>query len=62
MTRPATWLSRQSATFYGTISGDGFPGFSMPGLAWIHLVALGWLTLSSLCMLFHVLPGFQGLH
>lgn len=34
--------------------------FSFPGLAWIHLVALGWLTLVSLSVLVHVIPGFLG--
>ncbi|MBC7545825.1 MAG: hypothetical protein H7338_24095, partial [Candidatus Sericytochromatia bacterium] len=33
-------------------------GFSLPGLAWVHLVALGWLTLASLAVLIHVIPGF----
>lgn len=33
-------------------------GFSFPGLAWVHLVALGWLTLISLAVLVHVLHGW----
>ncbi|MBU6428765.1 MAG: hypothetical protein KGR26_07145 [Cyanobacteria bacterium REEB65] len=32
--------------------------FSLPGLAWVHLVALGWLSLLALTILFHVIPGF----
>jgi hypothetical protein len=34
--------------------------FSFPGLAWIHLVALVWLTLTALTILVHVVPGFLG--
>jgi hypothetical protein len=34
--------------------------FSFPGLAWLHLVVLGYLTLVSLAVLFHVLPAFTG--
>jgi hypothetical protein len=34
--------------------------FSFPGLAWIHLVALGWLTMTALTILVHVVPGFLG--
>lgn len=35
------------------------PGLSMPGLAWIHLIALGWLTMTALGVLVHVIPGFM---
>lgn len=34
------------------------PGLSMPALAWIHTVSLGWLTLTALSVLVHVIPGF----
>lgn len=34
------------------------PGLSMSALAWIHTVALGWLTLTALGVLVHVIPGF----
>jgi hypothetical protein len=30
-------------------------------LAWLHLVALGWLTLIALAVLVHVIPGFTGI-
>jgi hypothetical protein len=30
-------------------------------LAWVHAVALGWLTLVALAVLLHVIPGFTGL-
>lgn len=33
-------------------------GLFFPGLAWVHLVALGWLTLTALAVLVHVIPGF----
>ncbi len=32
---------------------------SFAALAWVHLVALGWLTLTALAVLFHVIPGFM---
>lgn len=32
---------------------------SLAALAWVHLVALGWLTLTALAILFHVIPGFM---
>jgi hypothetical protein len=34
--------------------------FAFPGLAWVHMVALGWLTLTALTILVHVVPGFLG--
>lgn len=34
--------------------------FGFPGLAWVHLVALGWLTMTALTILVHVVPGFLG--
>jgi hypothetical protein len=34
------------------------PGLSFPALAWIHLVALGWLTMTALAIMVHVIPGF----
>lgn len=34
------------------------PGLSMPSLTWIHTVSLGWLTLTALSVLVHVIPGF----
>lgn len=43
------------------LAGRDQLGFSFPGLAWVHLVALGWLTLIALAILVHVLPGFLDL-
>lgn len=34
-------------------------GLTWPGLAWVHLVALGWLSMSALAVLLHVVPGFM---
>lgn len=34
------------------------PGLTFPALAWIHLVALGWLTMTALAIMVHVIPGF----
>lgn len=39
------------------LGARGLLGFSFPGLAWVHLVALGYLTLISLAVLIHVLAG-----
>lgn len=33
-------------------------GFSLPGLAWVHLVALAWVTVVALSILIHVIPAF----
>lgn len=34
------------------------PGLTFTALAWIHLVALGWLTMTALAVMVHVIPGF----
>lgn len=39
----------------------GLTGASFPGLAWVHLVALGYLTLIALAVLIHVLHGMLDL-
>ncbi|MFP5503043.1 MAG: hypothetical protein ACLGIN_11180 [Candidatus Sericytochromatia bacterium] len=39
------------------LGAEGLLGFSFPGLAWVHVVALGYLTLISLAVLVHVLHG-----
>ncbi|MHB8146446.1 MAG: hypothetical protein ACYDGM_04180 [Vulcanimicrobiaceae bacterium] len=36
----------------------GVADVSGPGLAWVHTVALGWLTMAALGILVHVIPGF----
>jgi hypothetical protein len=33
-------------------------GFSLPGLAWVHLVGLAWVTVVALSILIHVIPAF----
>ncbi|HEY9899160.1 MAG TPA: hypothetical protein V6D00_08260 [Pantanalinema sp.] len=48
----ASWLLLMAFAWPST------PGLSMPGLAWIHAVALGWLTLTALGVMVHVIPGF----
>lgn len=40
---------------------QGLTGPSIPGLAWVHLVALGYLTLIALAVLIHVLHGMLDL-
>lgn len=36
----------------------GIGSFSLAEVAWIHLVALGWLTMTALSVLLHVIPAF----
>lgn len=36
----------------------GSSGIGFPELAWIHLVTLGWLTMTALSVLIHVIPAF----
>ena len=45
----------------GALAARGQLGFSLPGLAWVHTVTLGWLTLVSVTMLVHVLEEILGL-
>lgn len=47
-----SWLMLASGTWPDQM------GLFLPGLAWVHLVALGWLTLTALAILVHVIPGF----
>ncbi len=47
----ASWLVLASAAFQGSLA------FGLE-LAWIHLVALGWITTIALAILIHVIPGF----
>jgi hypothetical protein len=47
----ASWLLLASAAFQGSL------GFGLE-LAWIHVVALGWITTIALAVLIHVIPGF----
>jgi len=42
------------------LAGRGELGFSLGGLAWVHLVALGWVTLVALSMLFYFVPKLIG--
>jgi hypothetical protein len=46
-----SWLVLASAAFQGSLS----LGLE---LAWVHLVALGWITTIALAILIHVIPGF----
>lgn len=39
-------------------SWPSVPGLTFPALAWIHLVSLGWLTMTALAVMVHVIPGF----
>lgn len=48
----ASWL------LLGAIGANGYWGLSFPGLAWVHLVALVWLTLIALAVMVHVLHGW----
>lgn len=41
--------------------GGNINGISGAGLAWIHLVALGWFTVAALSILLHVIPGLTEL-
>lgn len=43
------------------LGAGGALGISFPGLAWVHLVALGFLTLISMAVLIHVLHGMLDL-
>jgi hypothetical protein len=43
------------------LGATGTLGLSFPGLAWVHLVALGFLTLISMAVLIHVLHGMLDL-
>lgn len=36
----------------------GVVGLSLPEIGWIHLVALGWLTMTALSILLHAIPSF----
>jgi hypothetical protein len=47
----ASWLLLASAALQGSL------GFGLE-LAWIHVVALGWITTIALAILIHVIPGF----
>lgn len=38
--------------------GAGLAGSPLRGIAWIHLVALGWLTTTALSILLHAIPAF----
>lgn len=40
------------------LAGAPQPAFGLRALAWVHLVALGWLTLTALAVLVHVIPAF----
>ncbi len=40
------------------LSLRGSIGIGLPSLAWVHLVALGWLTMTALAVLVHVIPTF----
>lgn len=51
-----SWMLLLWIAVNGTING-----VSGPGLAWIHLVALGWFTVAALSVLLHVIPGFTEL-
>ncbi|MGB8264696.1 MAG: hypothetical protein WCE44_00010 [Candidatus Velthaea sp.] len=48
-----SWLVLASAARPGALS------FGLE-LAWVHLVALGWITTIALAVLIHVIPGFTG--
>ena len=43
------------------LGAAGTLGLSFPALAWVHVVALGYLTLISLAVLIHVLHGMLDL-
>jgi hypothetical protein len=36
----------------------GVTGVSLPEIAWVHLVALGWFTIAALSILLHAIPSF----
>lgn len=46
-----SWIVLASAAWQGS------PSFGLE-LAWVHLVALGWITTVALAVLIHVIPGF----
>jgi hypothetical protein len=48
-----SWVLLAIVAWYGQLSAP-----SGLGLAWIHTVALGWLTMAALGILIHVIPGF----
>jgi len=47
-----SWILLIVLAVRGTLA-SGFPA-----LGWVHLVALGWLTITALAILVHVIPGF----
>ncbi len=51
----ASWILLAAVAFQSTVSVA-----SGAGLAWVHTVALGWLTMAALGILIHVVPGFTG--
>jgi len=48
----ASWVA------LAAVARDGTFGASGPALAWVHLVALGWITTIALAVLLHAVPGF----
>jgi len=49
-----SWIALLALTGYGVEPG------SLPSLAYVHIVALGWLSLTALSVLIHVTPAFLG--
>lgn len=71
MTRPGDWIPKDAliaANLFAGISWialfalatSGVEPGSLPSLAFVHLVALGWLSLAALSVLIHVTPAFLG--
>jgi len=48
----ASWLIIFAAAWTGNFDNPLF------GFAWIHTVALGWITMAALAILLHALPNF----
>ncbi|MGP6158817.1 MAG: hypothetical protein ACLPYS_15150 [Vulcanimicrobiaceae bacterium] len=44
------------------VAAYGFAPSAGLAFAWVHAVALGWLTLVALAVLVHVVPGMTELH
>ena len=40
------------------LAADGIVAVTLPTLGWLHLVVLGWITLTALAVLLHVIPQF----
>lgn len=70
MTRlPGRWIPPQGLVFGQLAHGaswivlfvlalHGLTGIGLPALGYVHLVALGWLTMTALSVLIHVIPAF----